>query len=156
MSGIGTQTRVDDTHPESSHSSCGTHFGEAEFLATGDHHHRPSGGLGKQLDERIDIIGEPQSRTDATTKSHLDNSDRETSIGYVVGGSDHSVARCSDENLAQHLLSLKIEQRWESPEMSPPRAGEMGVLIENAALLEEVPSIIVTMAKEVGVGGDAG
>ena len=30
------------------------------------------------------------------------------------------------------------------------------LLMENAALLEEVPSIIVTMAKEVGVGGDAG
>jgi len=30
------------------------------------------------------------------------------------------------------------------------------LLIQNAALLEEVPSTIVTMAKEVGAGGDAG
>ncbi len=70
------------------------------------------------MDEGVDIIGEPQSRTHATTKGHLDDSDRETSIGYVVSGSDHSVARRSDEDLAQHLLSLKIDQRWVPPEMS--------------------------------------
>jgi hypothetical protein len=108
---IRAQSRVDDPHSVGGHASSSAHFGETQLLTARDNDDGPTRGLRKQLNERVDTVWQPQPGTNTATQRHFYDRLRKSTIGDVMSGSDHAVARRCDEDFPENPFALQVNLR---------------------------------------------